>query len=224
MDTPRPALLIYLFADAFLPPAGGPLSQFALAPRTAERLDLKKLVVRLYTAVFMDLVYSDALRLLPGQVRRFLGSETALLAELRPAGVGSPVDDLAGQILGRWIPNAEPAQNRVRELVIRQIGGRKSTAAPWLDALSPFITEAVRCGYAAPPEKQPPVLARLFSPSEARTRLEPDLDRIDPLRSAAVEANGRLDQFLAYQGEAGELLPLEIESGVSACQRSRDFD
>ena len=49
-----------------------------------------------------------------------------------------------------------------------------------------------------------------------------DLEKIDPLRSLAISANGRLDQFLAYQGETGEMLLREIDSGVKACMDTRD--
>ena len=74
----------------------------------------------------------------------------------------------------------------------------------------------MRAGTVQLPEKQPGLMVAPFNPIES-TRMRVVTAKVEPLRPYALTANGRLDQFLAFQAENGGLLLKEIEDGVNAC-------
>ncbi len=210
-----PALL-YLFADEFLPPANGVFKEPAYAPRNGAKIDLKQLVLTTYTAAFMDLVESGAIQLLPTEFKKFLGKETALVAQ--PAGDAQPpADTLAAKLLAIIRTAAKPEQRRVREVAISLVGGRASQNYPYLIAIAPVIREASQAGFVVLPEKKPGVLKAMFKPYESVTGVTPVAERIEAVRGDTQAALARLQAFESRLGPQAAMLRKELENGISAC-------
>lgn len=210
-----PALL-YLFADAFIPPANSAFKEPALAPRTGAKVELKQLVLTTYAAAFMDLVERGAIQLAATEFKKFLGKETALVAQ--PTGDAQmPADTLAARLLAIIGAAAKPEQRRVREVAISLVGGRESSNYPYLVALAPVIHEAAAAGFVILPEKKPGVLKAMFKPYESVTGVTPVTERIDAVRGDAQAALSRLQAFEARLSAQAAMLRKELETGISAC-------
>lgn len=209
-----PALL-YLFADEIIPPAGGIFKEFALAPRTSAKVDLKQLVLKTYLAAFMDLVEAGTIELSAVELKKFLGKETALVPQV--LGTGEPATQgLAAKLLPLIRAAAKPEHRRVREVVMTVVGGRSSTSYPWLMALVPVIREAADAGYVSFPEKKPGILQALFKPYESVTTATALPGVGENLQGDMRAALARLDAFEARLGALAPLLRKEIENGIGA--------
>jgi len=210
-----PALL-YLFAEHNAPAASGIFKEFALAPRSGEKVDLKHLVLKTYLAAWMDLSEAGILTLDVIELKKFLGKETAVVPNIASKGAAAP-NSLASKLLLLIGAASKPEQRRVRELVISVIGGRSSTNYPWLMALVPVIFEASAAGLVTMPEKKPGLLKALFKPYESVTTAKAVPQLVDVLESDMRAAVARLDAFEVRLGATAQLLRKEIENGIKAC-------
>jgi hypothetical protein len=213
-----PALL-YLFAEEVVPAASGLFKEFALAPRTGAKVDLKQLVMKTYLAGFMDLVESGILELAPLEIKKFLGKETVLSPHIVGAGEPAPFS-LGAKLLPVIRAETKPERRRVREVVINVVGGRSSTSYPWLMALVPVIREASEAGLVTMPEKKPGFLKAMFKPYESVTTATAIPERVDGLQGDMRAALARLQAFEARLGSLADMLRKEIESGVKECMEN----
>lgn len=216
------SILVYLFADQFSEPAKGLTIQGAIAPRTGTKLNAKPLVLNLYLAAIMELMEAGIVRLEAVELKKFLGKETALtLTFLREPG--ERISGLAWQIVQSLQAAKTPEQRRVREVVIRVIGGRSSTYYPWLVALSWSIGEAEAKGFIQRPQEKPNVLKAMFNPTESLTRATAIGDCVTQVESDLALVKSRLAAYELSLGTNAPLLRKEIEKGIDECtQRSND--
>lgn len=220
---PSSATLVYLYAGQIVPAPKGIFPMAALDPLTGAKLDLKQLVIKTYTAAIMDLVASGRITLEVVPLKKFLGKDNALIPTVNVAPTGKPADT-ASLFLSLFADTAKPEQRRVREMVIRVVGGRDSTDYPWFLALAPVLNEAVNAGYVSQDPNKPSALKAMFKPTEALTRVYPVAERITSLNGAGEAALARLAAFEHSLGPAAELLRKEITSGVDACKEQPDGD
>jgi len=213
-----PALL-YLFSDEILPPANGIFKEFALAPRTGAKVDLKQLVVKTYLAALMDLVESGTLQLSALEVKKFLGKETVVVAQVTGQTEPAP-NSLGAKLLPLVRAAVKPEHHRVRDIVIGVVGGRSSTSYPWLMALVPVIQEAANAGYVTLPEKKAGFFKAMFKPYETVTAATAVPGRIDSMQGDMRAALARLEAFQAKLGSLAPLLVKEIENGVKECMEN----
>lgn len=214
---PTSTVMVYLFAGQLVPPAKGVLTMGAPDPRGEAKLELKPLVVKAYTAAFMDLVERGYIRLAPVQVKKFLGKETAVVPEVLTAPGPAPAG-LAGVLLQAIQQAQKPEQRRVREVVIRVVGGRGSSNYPWWVALTPVIAEASSAGYVTRPEKKPGLLKAMFNPADSLAKSTAVSERVDPLQAGLPALQARLQAFERGLGDLAALLRKEIENGVNDCK------
>ncbi len=213
-----PALL-YLFADELVPPASGLFKEFALAPRTGTKVDLKQLVVKTYTAAFMELSEAGIIELAPVEIKKFLGKETAVIPQIVGTAEPAPTS-LGAQLMVMLRAATKPQNGRVREIVMHVVGGPSSTSYPWLMALVPVIREASEAGLVTMPEKKPGFFKAMFKPYESVTTATAVPERVDGLQGDMRAAVARLEAFEARLGSLAPMLRKEIENGVKACMEN----
>lgn len=215
------SILVYLFADQFSEPAKGLTVQGVIAPRTGAKINAKRLVINLYLSALLELVEAGIVRLETIEVQKLLGKERvpALVLVKDPAGA---LSGLAWQI-ARSLQAAKTAQQRrVREVVIRVIGGRSSTYYPWLVALSWSMGEAEARGYIQRPKKKPNLLKGVLDPTESLTRATAITECVDALEADLTLIKARLDVFEQSLGADAPLLRKEIEKGIDQCTERRN--
>ena len=210
--------LVYLYAEEFAEPAKGVLVQAAIAPRNDSKVNLQQLVIATYTAAFMELVEQDIIRLETMEVRKMLvGKETALVAVIDQV-TDNIVPSALGIMLLQGIQAVRKAEERrVREVVIRVVGGRRSSLYPWFMALKPIVAEAAEAGYVTLPEKKAGVLKAMFKPTEAITKARVVAEQVNPLQGEVARLKAQLASFDQSLGNMAILLRKEIENGVKAC-------
>jgi hypothetical protein len=220
---PAPNMLVYLFAEQFSSPVKG-LSALAggmVAPRTGEKVNLQQLVTNLYVAAVMELVQLKAARLETIEVKKFLGKENVLALILEQT-TAPDLSFLAAQMVKQIEAAKKPADCRIREIVIRLVGGRGSTQYPWLMAVAPVITAAERDGYVRRPENKPGIMKAMFNPLEAKTQVEAAIDVVAPLETGIEALKEQLLRFEQSIGPLAGTLRKEIEKGVDDCKDSSD--
>lgn len=220
---PSSATLVYLYSGQIVPAPKGIFPMAALDPLNGTKLDLKQMVMKTYTAAIMDLVESGRISLEVVAFKKFLGKDNALVPRVNVAPAGKPADT-ASLFLSLFADASKPEQRRVREMVIRVVGGRGSTDYPWFLALAPVLNEAVNAGYVSQDPNKPGALKAMFRPTEALTRVYPVAERIASLNGAGEAALARLAAFERGLGEMAVLLRKEIENGVDACKEQPDGD
>lgn len=213
-------MLVYLYAEEFAEPAKGMLTQAAIAPRNGSKVNLQQLVNAIYTATFMELVEQGIIRLETMEVRKMLvGKERALVAEINQVAANM-IPSALGIMLLEGIPAAKAEERRVREVVIRVVGGRRSSVYPWFMALKPIVAEAEEAGYITVPEKKAGVLKTMFKPTDAMTKASAVAEQVDPLQGEVARLKAQLASFDQSLGNMAVLLHKEIENGVKACYDS----
>ncbi len=214
-------LLVYLFTEMFAQPAKGMLTQAMIAPQSGEKYNLKQVVVQAYLAALMELSNQDAIHLLPIEVRKLLGKETTVRAEI--GNVNGAVRSPFQNILLQSISAAQKlAEGRVQEVVIRVVGGRASSKMPWFVAVAPLVAQARQGGWVTTPEKNAGLLKTMFNPTEAITRAAAVPERIATVKAEAEALKSQLAAFEASLGAQAAMLRKEIERGVDECMDHSD--
>jgi hypothetical protein len=213
---------VYLFAEQFAEPAKGIMVQGAVAPRSGSKVNVKTLVLNLYMAALMELVESGAARIETVEVRKLLGKETVPALALTGSTPGS-LSAIAAKMVLSIQAGSKPEHRRVREVIIRMVGGRGSTHYPWLLSLAPVIGQAEVEGYIQLPEKKPGLLKAMFNPTESMTGAKADAARTAAHEAEVEGVRRRLAAFEQSLGALAASLRKEINSGVEECtERSSD--
>lgn len=219
----NPTLLTYLFAERFADPVKG-LSALVggiVAPRSSEKVNLQALTTTLYVSAIMELVESGAAALEMVEVKKLFGKENVLALALhgQPAGA---LSDLAVKIAQAAQAAKKPEERRVRNVVIRVVGGRQSTIHPWLMAVKPVITEAEGAGYVHRPAKEPNLMKAMFNPLEAASGVAAEPNLVNPLEGSVAALKERINRFELSLGASAGQLRKEIVNGVNDCKDNSD--
>lgn len=220
---PAPNVLVYLFADVFAGPVKGlnALAGGMVAPRSGSKVNLQQLVTNLYVAAVLELAQANTASLETVEVKKLFGKENVLalkLGQTPPAGLSF----LAAQMAEKVQAAQKPADRRMREVVIRMVGGRGSTQYPWLKAIAPVIAAVEGDGYVRRPEKKPGLMKAMFNPLEANTQVEAVLELVNPLEPAVEAFKQQLARFEQSLGPLAATLRKEIENGVNECKDHSD--
>lgn len=218
-----PTVLAYLFAESFAAPVKGltALAGGVVAPRSGEKVNLETLATTLYLSAVMELVESGAAALEMVEVKKLFGKENVLALALHSA----PSADLSALALklAQSIQAAKkPEERRVRNVVIRVVGGRQSTNYPWLVAVKPVIAEAEEAGYVIRPEKKPGLMKAMFNPLEAASGVQAEPVLVNALEGSVVALKERINRFEQSLGASAGLLRKEIVNGINDCKDSSD--
>lgn len=219
----NPTLLAYLFAENFAAPVKG-LSALVggiVAPRSSEKVNLQTLTTTLYVSAIMELVESGAAALEMVEVKKLFGKENVLALALHGQHAVS-LSALAVKIAQATQAAKKPEERRVRNVVIRVVGGRQSTIHPWLMAVKPVIAEAEGAGYVIRPEKNPGPMKAMFNPLEAASGVQADPALVNALEGSITALKERINRFEQSLGASAGLLRKEIVNGVNDCKDNSD--
>lgn len=218
-----PTLLAYLFAESFTAPVKGltALAGGVVAPRSGEKVNLQTLTTTLYVSAVMELVETGTAALETMEVKKLFGKETVLALALHRAPAG-PLSALSGKLVQAIQAAKKPEERRVRNVVIRVVGGRQSSNYPWLMAVKPVISEAEAAGYVTRPEKKPGLMKALLNPLEAGSNFGAVPTLVDPLESSVGALKERFSRFEQSLGANAAMLRKEIENGVNDCKDNSD--
>lgn len=218
-----PTVLAYLFAESFAAPVKGltALARGAVAPRSGVKVNLQTLATTLYISAVMELVETGAVSLETIEIKKLFGKENVLALALNGAS-SSPLSALAEKLAQSIRVAKKAEERRVRNVVIRVVGGRQSTNYPWLMALMPVIGDAEAAGYVKRPEKKPGLMKAMFNPLEANSGVQAESSLVDTLESSVEALKQRLNRFEQSLGPNAGLLRKEIENGVNDCKDNSD--